>query len=44
MLMEASKGGHTLVVKMLMDYPNSISQSVTQIAQPNTASSEVVSG
>lgn len=44
MLMEASKGGHTMVVKLLMDYPNSISHLTTPVAHPNAVSGDVVSG
>ena len=32
--MEASKGGHTTVVKLLIDYPNSISHLLPVVAPP----------
>ena len=35
MLMEASRGGHTTVVKLLIDYPNSISHLLPVVAPPN---------
>lgn len=34
MLIEASKGGHTQVVQLLLDYPNCIYQQQQQLPQP----------
>ena len=35
MLMEASRGGHTKVVQLLIDFPNSISHLLPVVAQPH---------